>query len=354
VFLRQLQQCEERHHHAEPALARLEQRFEAMECTVLQSRQQFAHALAHAQRVALDRVLGEQLRALEHVVQRQQHLAQVDRRRQLDRRPIRHERTGRRRVAILAGQGVDVLGACLKRSYSCRRRTSSARGSPSSLSSMVEPRQQHARLDLGQDRGHHQVFGGELEAHLVHGLDVVDVLPGDLGDGDVEDVQVLAADQVQQQVQRPFEGVEDDLQRIRRDVEILGDLQHWLAEHDRQRHFLLPRGVLLRGMLEGSMRGLVLRDRVGRAFDCHASVVVEQWPDRPRSIAGARACGRGRGLTWITFVVDHVGCDVAKSRPAPVRPCPNATCVASRDEQRSRCLEGPRGSVAGSGSIRPE
>ena len=152
-------------------------------------------------------------------------------------------------------------------------------------------------------------------------LDVVDVLAGDLGDRDVEDVQVLPADQVQQQVQRAFERLEDDLQRIRRDVQILRHLQHRLAEHDRQRHFLLLGGVLLRGMLWGSMRGLVFRDRVGRAFDCHASVVVELWPHRPRSIAGARAGGRGCGLTWITFVVDHVGCDVAKSRPAPVRPC---------------------------------
>src|SRR5579871_3771758 len=57
-------------------------------------------------------------------------------------------------------------------------------------------RQQHARFDLGQHGGHHQVFAGELQLHLLHELDVLHVLARDLGDGDVEDVQVLAADEV--------------------------------------------------------------------------------------------------------------------------------------------------------------
>src|SRR3546814_7382000 len=81
ALLGQFENGQERDHHAEPAFARLEQRLEAVEAAVLQPREQLAHALAHAERVAFDRVAGEQLGALEHVVQGQQHLAQVHRRR---------------------------------------------------------------------------------------------------------------------------------------------------------------------------------------------------------------------------------------------------------------------------------
>ena len=180
--------------------------------------------------LALDVVLREHLGALEHVLQRQQHLAQVDRRRQLVTtvRSVTSAR-GRQHVAIQPARASMSSAACLKRSYSCRRRTSSARGSSSSLVLHRRTRQQHARLDLGQDRGHHQVLGGELEAHLVHRLDVLDVLARDLGDRDVEDVQVLAADQVQQQVERTFERLEDDLERVRRDVEVARQLGDRLA-----------------------------------------------------------------------------------------------------------------------------
>src|SRR3546814_6690086 len=73
-----------------------------------------SHALAPAARVALDRVAGEQIGALEHVVQGQQHLAQVHRRRQPHAGPVGHERRGRRGIAILAGQGVQVLGGLLE------------------------------------------------------------------------------------------------------------------------------------------------------------------------------------------------------------------------------------------------
>ena len=173
-------------------------------------------------------------------MQRQQHLAQVDRRRQAHRGAVRHE-GARPGVVSRSCRGSESMSsaACLKRSYSCRRRTSSARGSPSSASSHRSARQQHARFDLGQDRGHHQVFGGQLEAQVLHHADVFDVLARDLGDRDVEDVEVLAADQVQQQVERALEGIEDDFERVGRDVQVLRDLQHGLAMHHRQRHFLL-------------------------------------------------------------------------------------------------------------------
>jgi hypothetical protein len=95
----------------------------------------------------------------------------------------------------------------------------------------------------------------------VHHPDVVDVLARDFGDRDVEDVEVLAADQVKQQVERPFERFEDDLERVRRDVEILRHLQDRLSHHHRQRHFLLLR--LVRHMLGGRGSG------VGRQLVAH-------------------------------------------------------------------------------------
>ena len=55
-------------------------------------------------------------------------------------------------------------------------------------------------------------------------LDVLHVLARDLGDRDVEDVEVLAADQVQQQVERAFERLQEHLQRIRRDVQVARQL----------------------------------------------------------------------------------------------------------------------------------
>ena len=131
--------------------------------------------------------------------------------------------------------------AFLKRSYSCRRRTSSARGSSSSCPSSDGPRQQHARLDLREHRGHQQVFARQLELQVGHQLDVLHVLARDLGDRDVEDVEVLPADQVQQQVERTFERFEEHLQRLRRDVQIARQLRDRLAVDDGERHLRLLR-----------------------------------------------------------------------------------------------------------------
>jgi hypothetical protein len=91
------------------------------------------------------------------------------------------------------------------------------------------PRQQQARLDLDQHRGHHQVLGGELQVGSAHRLDVLEVLARQRRHGDVEDVEIFPADQVQQQVERPLERLEDHFQRIRRDVKVLRDLDERLA-----------------------------------------------------------------------------------------------------------------------------
>ncbi len=101
------------------------------------------------------------------------------------------------------------------------------------------PRQQHARLDLREHRGHQQIFAGELQLQLRHHLDVLHVLTSDLGDRNVQDVEVLLADQVQQQIERPFERGQEHLQRVRRNIQIARQLGHRLAFDHSERHLAL-------------------------------------------------------------------------------------------------------------------
>ena len=98
-------------------------------------------------------------------------------------------------------------------------------------------------------------------------LDVVDVLPGDLGDRDIEDVEVLAADQIEQQVERPLEGLEENLQRVGRNVEVPRQFGDGLALDDGKRHFALGRlagGGFLRQ--EGFGRSRCVVDHRERRF----------------------------------------------------------------------------------------
>ncbi len=97
-------------------------------------------------------------------------------------------------------------------------------------------RQQHARLDLDQHRRHQQIFGREFEIGLAQLVDVAEVLHGDIRHRDVEHVEVLLADQVQQQIQRAFERFEEDFERVRRDVQIRRQLEERLAVQARERN----------------------------------------------------------------------------------------------------------------------
>ena len=82
------------------------------------------------------------------------------------------------------------------------------------------PRQQEPRLDLDQHRRHHQILGGELQVLRAHDLDVFEVLARERRHRDVQDVQVFLTDQVQKQIQRPLERLQDHFQRVGRDVEV--------------------------------------------------------------------------------------------------------------------------------------
>ena len=94
-------------------------------------------------------------------------------------------------------------------------------------------RQQHARLDFDQHGRHQQIVGGKFELEVLgrcaHLVDVVHVLPRQLGHGDIEDIEVVLADQVEQQVERAFKSLEVYLERIGRDIEILRQLGNRLA-----------------------------------------------------------------------------------------------------------------------------
>ena len=61
-------------------------------------------------------------------------------------------------------------------------------------------RQQHPRLDHHQRGGHHNELARHIEVQLAHHLDVLHVLLGDASDRDVVDVELVAANEIEQQV----------------------------------------------------------------------------------------------------------------------------------------------------------
>ena len=65
------------------------------------------------------------------------------------------------------------------------------------------------------------------------------ILARDLGNGNVEDVQILAFDEVEQQIQRSLEGFEKHLQGIGRNVEIVGQLSEWCPLNNGERDLFL-------------------------------------------------------------------------------------------------------------------
>ena len=71
-------------------------------------------------------------------------------------------------------------------------------------------RQQLAALEPRQRRRHHQVVARDLEVQRSHEVEVLEVLLGHERDRDVEDVELVPAHQVQQQVERPLEQLERD------------------------------------------------------------------------------------------------------------------------------------------------
>ena len=72
-------------------------------------------------------------------------------------------------------------------------------------------REEHPALDVGERRRHHEELAREVEVEHLHRLEVGGVLVGDAGDGDVVDVHLVLADEVEQEVERTLEDLEADL-----------------------------------------------------------------------------------------------------------------------------------------------
>ena len=76
--------------------------------------------------------------------------------------------------------------------------------------------QQPRRLEVEQGGRHHQEVARLVQVERVGpGPDVADELVGDLGQGDLGDVQLVLGDQPEEQIERPLEDVEVDLEARR-------------------------------------------------------------------------------------------------------------------------------------------
>ena len=75
------------------------------------------------------------------------------------------------------------------------------------------PRKQHFRLNVDERGRHVDELGPQIHIHLPGLPHVLQILGGDGGDGDVFDVDLLLADQVQQQVQRALVLLQVDVER---------------------------------------------------------------------------------------------------------------------------------------------
>ena len=172
-------------------------------------------------------MVREHVAAREHLLEGQEHFLQRHLRR--DAHHLAIDQLGRRHpgVALEARDAVDALGGALEALVLLQ--TAHELGARIGILARlggVHARQQHARFDLGERRRHQQVFAGQLELQHLHELDVTGVLSRDLGDRDVQNVEVLPADQIEQQIERALEGLEKHLERLRRDVQVarqLGD-----------------------------------------------------------------------------------------------------------------------------------
>src|SRR5690606_27275576 len=79
-------------------------------------------------------------------------------------------------------------------------------------------------------------------------FDIGQVLTRDIRHGYVQHIEILLADQVQQKIQRTLEGFQKDFEGVRRDVEILRQVEQRLAVQASQSHGIdrVDRAVLCR------------------------------------------------------------------------------------------------------------
>ncbi|OIQ69533.1 hypothetical protein GALL_488620 [mine drainage metagenome] len=98
--------------------------------------------------------------------------------------------------------------------------------------------QQHARFDFYEHGCHQQVLGCQLQIVMSDFFNITQILACQGGHWNVKDIEILLADQVQQQVHRAFKGLQKDFQRIGRNVQILRHGKQRLAIQARHRNLI--------------------------------------------------------------------------------------------------------------------
>ena len=74
--------------------------------------------------------------------------------------------------------------------------------------------EQHLAFDLDERGRHDEVLARDTQIELPHRVDVGEILLGDEGDGDVEDVDRMRLDEVQQKIEGTFELTDLEVQRL--------------------------------------------------------------------------------------------------------------------------------------------
>src|SRR4029077_15607407 len=77
---------------------------------------------------------------------------------------------------------------------------------------LVLTREQQARLELEQRGDEHDELGGALEVELAGGLEMVEIGEHDIGELQLEEVDLLAQHECQQQVEGAGEDVEIEVE----------------------------------------------------------------------------------------------------------------------------------------------
>ena len=174
--------------------------------------------------------------------------------------------------------------ARLYRSYSCSRRTSSARGSSSSSPASDMRGSSMRDLISASMAAISRYSPAKLQVQLLHELDVLHVLARDVRDRDVEDVEVLAPDQVEEQVERALERLEEHLERLRRDVEVARHLRS-PARRPRSQTASRPAAAAARGRgsVAVSLDFASLAQRYSRPTASRTSDIVARAASRARS-----------------------------------------------------------------------
>ncbi len=96
--------------------------------------------------------------------------------------------------------------------------------------------QQHARFDFDQQRGHQQILRCEFEILGANLVDIGQVLHRQRRHRNVEHVEVLLANQIQQQIKRPLERFQKNFECVGRNVQIIGQPEQRLAVEPGQRN----------------------------------------------------------------------------------------------------------------------